>query len=452
MPSASAPRASLPHPPQSGAPRRSLGRLPALEPYWLLLLAPALLLPGRLLPMRLHAVVVLGALLFWPVRLVAEGRLTLRSPVRLAVGLLLLCLPLPIAVAVDRARAWEVAGYLLLGVAGANALVLWPPVQRRPQWIAWGLLAATAAFSLAGPLLVAETGAAATLFAPLRQATTEPLIAALGEVINPNALAEALLPALPLAAALALTPGWTRRRWARPGMALLVVWLMAVLLMMQSRGAWLAVGVVLPLLAVLRWPRLIGPALLLPAAGVVAAVWAGPALLDALASGGAGAATSGFAERVEIWQRARSILRDAPFTGLGLDAFEYVVPVLYPYILIGPDTLIPHAHNLPLQVGADLGLPGLVAWGAVLLCLLLMAGGALRDRTRPLEWALAAGALGALVATLVAGIFGATNWGIKPAFLFWMVAALVVLLHARRYGPCSPSPAADGVDAGAARG
>jgi putative inorganic carbon (HCO3(-)) transporter len=157
---------------------------------------------------------------------------------------------------------------------------------------------------------------------------------------------------------------------------------------------------------------------------------AGPGVFDLLASG---SSVTGLAERVEIWQRGLYLLQDFPFTGAGLGMFSQVVPALYPYILVSPEVVIPDAHNLPLQVGADLGIPGLVAWLAIVIGQIAMLTSVLRHRADALTWALAAGSLGATAAVLAAGSFSAMNWGVKPAFLPWMVTALVVILHGRLF-------------------
>jgi len=63
--------------------------------------------------------------------------------------------------------------------------------------------------------------------------------------------------------------------------------------------------------------------------------------------------------RLDMWSRALAMIRDLPYTGIGLDAFPTVQWNFYPGVLLGPE---PHAHNLFLQVALDLGLPGLLAF------------------------------------------------------------------------------------------
>jgi putative inorganic carbon (HCO3(-)) transporter len=437
-------------------------RVGAAELLWLALLAPVVLLPGRLLPMEWHWAAVVALFLFWPVRLWLLRTLLPPTPVRVAAALFLATVPTAIVVSVNRTVSWEIAGYLLYGVALAAAFCNWPVTQRRPHWVAWLLLAATLGLSLLGPLVVTEARFGAGLLVPLQRAAG-PVAAALGETINPNILANALLMGFPLLLALALFGGWSRLRgWGQAGAGLLALWMVAVILLTNSRGAWLALGVVVPLLLVVRWVQLAYAVPLLVMGVATVAVLSGPQLLEGLTVGSTLDATSGIDQRVEIWQRGLLLIHAFPWSGAGMGAFPTLVPTLYPYDLVPGDIVIPDAHNLPIQVAVDVGVPGLVAWLALMLLLVLLAGlvvrwtrpalglptlsaddnpspdGVLR-RTRAvaLQRALAAGALGALVAMLVSGSFGATNWGVKPAFLGWLVAALVVLLYARVQPPLS---------------
>ena len=84
-------------------------------------------------------------------------------------------------------------------------------------------------------------------------------------------------------------------------------------------------------------------------------------------------ALGGADQRLEIWSRALYMLQDFPFTGIGMGAFRQVANLLYPFFLAGPDAEIPHAHNIFLQVGVDLGLPGLIAWLALLILVCVCA-------------------------------------------------------------------------------
>ncbi len=415
-------------------------RLLWLEPGWLLCLAPLVLLPGRFLPTAWQPFVVLALFAGWPLRWLATRRLLPPAPLHGALTVLLLWLPVNLWAAVDQVVAWQTAGYLLLGVAFYGAAIAWPPLQRRPAALAWLLVALAAGLALLGPLLATQE-VAWPLLAPLQQAAA-PLTARLGETINPNILAGAIVVLLPLILALAVTRSdagsWRPTPLLRGLLLLLAALIVAISALAASRGALIAVAAGVIVVLWLRWPRLgwLLP-LLLAAAG--AFFWLGPeTLLDQMGSGGA---VGGLAERLEIWSRALYALQDFSFTGVGLGAFNQVIPLLYPYFLIPPSVDIPHAHNLVLQVGVDLGVPGLVAWLAILLTVFVQLGVTLHRRRGGLSTALAAGVLGGLVAMLAHGLLDAPLWGTKLAFLPWLLFALAVLAANQAAEQTSEAPA-----------
>jgi putative inorganic carbon (HCO3(-)) transporter len=144
-----------------------------------------------------------------------------------------------------------------------------------------------------------------------------------------------------------------------------------------------------------------------------------------------GDTTRGLDQRMEIWSRALYAIQDFPYTGLGLGTFERVVAVLYP-LFLNPDGTIPHAHNLYLQVVVDLGLPGLVAYLALLGLSFATAFSAYRIFRRGGQAAMAmlcAGCIAGLAGMCIHGLVDAVAWGTKLALVPWAVMGLVVGLH-----------------------
>lgn len=258
-----------------------------------------------------------------------------------------------------------------------------------------------------------------------------------------------------------ITIAWARRfgragRWLGLGGAavifvLLIVaslFTMGVLLLTQSRSAIIALGGVLPLMALLsvsgRKARL--ALFALAAAGVGAAVVAvavlGPGTTVELVSGAG--ATYGSAlplntldGRVEIWSRAIYGIQDFAFTGMGMNTFRRVVHVLYPLFLIGPEADLGHAHNIWLQAGLDLGIPGLIGYlalwvgAAAMLFRCYVERSTLNVQRSTLRRALALGFGGSLAAFAVYGITDAVALGAKPGALWWLMLGLIAGLHAR---------------------
>jgi putative inorganic carbon (HCO3(-)) transporter len=425
--------------------RKRAGQLLRLEPFWLLLMGPLILFPGRWLLLAWQPWVVFALFAFPLLRLALDwGRLALHSPVTLPIVLMLLWLPVNIWAAPDRPLAWVAAGYLLFGVAWYGALVRWPPARRQPAWIAGFLLLAVCGLALVAPPLVNWKTEFRLFHLPIYD-WFDAIHLDLGETIHANILAAALVLVLPLLLALLLypwqefitLPGQTGRqspagqgRLLTLGLRLLLglsfVYVTGLLILTQSRGAALATVFILPLTLLLRWPRLWRLAPLAVALGAVAVWWLGPSVIaEELSKEGS---LGGWQGRLDVWNFSLMALQDFVFTGVGIGSFTITLPLLYP--LPFDVTGFPHAHNLFLQVGLDLGLPGLIAYLAILINLFVMAIGLLRrSQLSPLQRSLTIGATAALVGFLIHGLVDAAAWGVKLAFLPWLLFALITALY-----------------------
>jgi putative inorganic carbon (hco3(-)) transporter len=254
--------------------------------------------------------------------------------------------------------------------------------------------------------------------------------------ISLNQLAGTILMFWPLLLALIL--GWPQRRYRRSvfvAAALLWLLLTGLLLATQSRSAWIgAVAALLTLFAL--WAYLMRPSryrqaagmllLFLLLSGVLLAwlagsdrwqrVWQEPLRETAVGN------LNTVSFRGEVWQWSITAVQDFPFTGTGLGTFRRVVFRFYP-IAVSPTYDIAHAHNIFLQVALDVGLPGLVAYLALLLVATFSAWQVATNHqeARPL----ALGILASLVALHAYGLSDALAPGSKPAVLFWYALALI---------------------------
>lgn len=408
-----------------------------LETPWLLLLALPLTLPGLWLPLRYTPTLTLLLGLFWPLWLWGAWRSRAR-PTLLgwATVALLGSVALAVARAPDLRLAWVLAGHLGVGLALAVALLAWPPARRWPGLIALGLIALAAVLSVVGPPLVGgsalQNPRVAAFYAPWTA-----MVQAWGETLNANVLAGGLLPAIPLSVALALAP-WGAAWWQR-GLGLLRTslllglagWLVQVLTLTNSRAGLAAALLSLPLVVVLRWPRLRWSAAALVALGVGWLIVSDPwtQLQTVMADGMA----RDYNGRMEIWLRSWIALRRAPWTGIGLGGF---IPMVVERIAPIREVLTPqvtHAHAWWLQVALDLGVGGLLAFLAWLGAGLWGAWRAYRAVTGARRM-VAAGTLAALVALLLHGLVDAPLWNSKLAFVPWLLVALGVGLGGLRLG------------------
>lgn len=349
----------------------------------------------------------------WPLRRWTTGRWNERTALDWALLVLLATVPVGLWMSADWPLSLAEASRLLLGVGLLYALVN-STALGLPIGLAAGVVvgggAALALLGLSGG--VQPAGQVLPLPAPPRLLPW-PL------QVHANVLATALAMAAPVAAALALGQrSASRTRWAAAGATVLIL---VGLLFTQSRGAFLGLAVAALAMVALRWRRLALPAVGLAAAGVLGLRLAGVPLVPLLSAGIPG--------REEVWLRGLAAVEDFPLTGIGLGLFGRIVPILYPFYTLGAGPAVQpnHAHNLYLQVAADLGLPGLVAFGAILLAAAALLSRVWRsgDATlRPLAWGLA----GSLTALAIHGLVDAVAWSSRVSVLLWLILGLVAAL------------------------
>jgi putative inorganic carbon (HCO3(-)) transporter len=133
--------------------------------------------------------------------------------------------------------------------------------------------------------------------------------------------------------------------------------------------------------------------------------------------------------RFEIWRRAVYLMRDFPYTGVGLNTFPYVGDAMYPYPSQGLSARVPHAHNNLLQVGVDLGIPGLIAYVGLLAAFTLCAWRVHRASGSRSSRLLAAGLFSGMLAHQVFGLTDAITLGAKPGFILWIMFGLMAALY-----------------------
>lgn len=391
---------------------------------------------GRLASYELFAVLVLtlvalarpqwglvavgGLVVLWAIRWLGSGRLSVRTALDGGVVVLLaLALPAALWVSPDRSSSAVVAARLVLSIG-----LLYAVANSAVQ--GWRFLAAVAA-AIGGATALAALGLVGAI-RPAGQVVELPRALVPLNVpfqIHANVLATSLAAVLPLAAALTLwgaPPTWPRS--VRPLAGLATLAMAAALLLTQSRGAIVGLALAATAMLALRWRRLRWP--------VAAAVVVGVAALAWLSAARPSGWSAGLAGREEVWRRALVAVADFPYTGIGMGLFDQVVPILYPYLLLGagPVAQASHAHNLFLQVAVDLGVPGLVGFLAVLLT----TGGLLArlwsngdNGDRPLVW----GLIGSLVAVTVHGQLDAAAWSSKASPLLWLLLGLTAALAQR---------------------
>ncbi|MEZ4866304.1 MAG: O-antigen ligase family protein [Caldilineaceae bacterium] len=451
--------------------------LQVLEPLLVLAVGPVVVLAERL-PQAVVIAALLLLVLPFGLRFLAAGRTSAPTLANWPLLCLLLLALSTIWVTPAWAQSWPELARLLWGLALLLAVVNWAlplHIQTQPRWIqldathaarptvpAPRLVWLTLAFVGMGLLLVVVG------MLDLQQANKLPALnrvlawlpsMAVGPALgfNPNRVAGAALPFAPLVLLLLVGPLLPERRtlgvwlaWLSvKGAALLgALGFGGVLLLTQSRSAWLGLGVALCCCLTLLGRRgwLLLALLLALAGGGLLAV--GPdRVLNALTvrTEGEVAATAwiqdrNLAGRFILWERALNGIADAPLTGMGLAAFTVLSQQPYaPMPNFHPDPDMSHVHNLLLQVGLDLGVPGLLAFGAFLLMVGLPLLRLVRQSRGPLRtWSVAL--LGAFLAYFVYNLLDAMTLGARPAMVGWFLWGLC--LAASEVYPASVAVAA----------
>lgn len=141
--------------------------------------------------------------------------------------------------------------------------------------------------------------------------------------------------------------------------------------------------------------------------------------------------------RLDMWSRALAMIRDMPLSGIGLNTFPIIQSHFYPGYLIGPEV---HAHNLPLQIALDLGLPGLFAWSWLIVAFFLVSYRLIRSTTDTQIHMLLVANAAAVAAYLATGTLDIVTLGAKPTVAVWAFIGLTVAIgHLERSVPTSQS-------------
>lgn len=186
--------------------------------------------------------------------------------------------------------------------------------------------------------------------------------------------------------------------------------LLVALTLTFTRSAWVGVSAALGILFLLKDLRLFGALPVIAAAFIALA----PSSLTDRVYSMFDLNDPTNRERVEMLRFGGSMVRTHPLLGVGPDRVQQV------YIEYldreGTHTVNPHLHNVPLQIAAERGLPALAVW----LWFIVGLGWDLVRRVREgRHTALAAGALGSLVAMLAAGLFE-YNFGDSEFLILWL--------------------------------
>ena len=398
---------------------------PAAELVVLLVAAPVFLFMRPVLTPALALLPIL-----WLLRYRRQRHFIPRTPVDWPIlGLALMAL-VSLLVTPDPAGSLAKVAGLLYAIALFYALVDWGLGHDTPIPLATlvvGVAAATALLSLFGTqwtlkwsALESARGVLPTLIRNLPGAESG---------FNPNTVSGTLITFVPLQ--VALLWGWMRAREGRraAAVALTLVATLGIVILAQSRAGWAALLLCLLVLAGLLLRRWRAAFLLLAVACVLVLLVAGPvAVSEWLTDQGlaTSSAEASWTTRNERWSRWLWGIADHPLSGSGMDVFRYQAWDRFPFFHTPLYGDLGHAHQTYLHTAMDLGLPGLIAYLALLGSTLVLGVGAYRRAADPLTQLVALGGVVGLAAHALWGMVDVVPLGARTNFAWWTVAALVI--------------------------
>lgn len=233
---------------------------------------------------------------------------------------------------------------------------------------------------------------------------------------NPNNFAEVLVMLIPLVGALTLNAkGWRGRLGGLVCLGVSV----AALGMTYSRSSWLGMMLaVVVFLALMNW-RAIPVMLVL---GICALPFLPRSILNRILTIG-NMQDSSAKYRIAIYEDTARLLKDHGLTGVGLGS-DVTRQVFRNYPTLYDGNYPIHTHNNYLQMWAEIGIFGLLAYLGLVFGQIKEGVRAFRRADKTLKRILAA-ALGGLAGLLAIGLVEYTWFYPRNMFLFWLLFAVV---------------------------
>ncbi|WP_425060585.1 O-antigen ligase family protein [Sporomusa carbonis] len=243
---------------------------------------------------------------------------------------------------------------------------------------------------------------------------------------NPNLLAGFLVVVMSLAAGLGLH---TEKIKDKLLLFVLVAVLGTCLVLTYSRGAWLSIVAVTAIYGRLYNRKILWVLLLIPAL----VLFCQDAVMERLMSIVNPTDTSSTL-RIALWESTIAMILDKPFLGIGWGAYWLVYPE-YDFFLSDPTIKIFHAHNMYLHIAAEIGIPGLIVFLAIIYGHTKKAMDVLTHTKNRWVAGLMLGVVTAVMGLAVSGFTDYIMFNVQMSMLFWLLSAVVIAVWEvnRRY-------------------
>lgn len=371
-------------------------------------------------PTRLTPIGMVGLLGLMALRWIAFGSPFPKTKINVWLLMFLAAFAFGVLVSVKQDTAWMVASYTLAGILVLVGITDYADTTEHTVTAMGAMVLIGVVFAFGAPFAADWAGSTGFNFGAL----TTHYFPQLARASNVNNVAGALEVAVPFALGLIAV---NQKPWRIIG-ALALAPLLIMLLLLQSRGAWLAVamGVVVYATLYRRWVLPFVPLVLLGAL-LLNNVFGDP--LPTRDIGGDSAEVVTLGDRTTIWKEAAQLLVRSPLLGIGVNGFAaYGAPVIgrvgSTYPLVNS-----HAHDVIIEVALDTGLVGVIAFLGMNVLAVLSAWRVYRRAgAGTAVRALAIALLASFVVIFTHGMFDTIFWGFKAEIFLWAALALALVL------------------------
>lgn len=236
---------------------------------------------------------------------------------------------------------------------------------------------------------------------------------------NPNLLAGFLVTMMAIAGGMGCKASSVKERSI---LFSLVVVFGSCLILTYSRGAWLSLLAVIAVYGILCNRKIFWLFILLPIAMVVGH----DAVLERIMSILNPTDTSSTL-RLALWESTWAMIMDKPIFGIGWGAYWLVYPE-YDFFLNNVTIKIFHAHNMYLNIAAEIGIPGLVAFLSIMYGHIRLALSVIKEADEYWCSGLILGIIAAITGMIINGFTDYVMFNIQLSMLYWFLNGLIVIL------------------------
>ncbi len=233
---------------------------------------------------------------------------------------------------------------------------------------------------------------------------------------NPNLLAAYLVAVISLTLSFIGSVKQTKEKCA---LAVILISCLACLVFTYSRGAWLSLLIMILLLG-----TIVNRKLLWSLMGVPALIFLfKESLLKRLYSIVNPSDTSATL-RIALWESTVEMIKEHPWLGIGWGAYWLVYPE-YNFFIEDAQTIIYHAHNMYLNIMAELGILGLTVYLVIVFFHLSLVYRLYKSKLKQPFAVIAVGLAAAVISFLISGLTDYVLFNVELSMMFWLLLALI---------------------------